>query len=367
MSRALAAALDVKSSSRVAQIAPYVFDIAMMEFAMSFSTGAALYIMRKKELIFPEPGELAEHLTQSQVTHITLSPTMLKSISVGSIPSVRVLSVMGEALDRSAVELWASRPEKRFVQFWGCTEGTILQSVTPPIASHHEPQNIGFALEKACRLWVVDPDDANTLRKDGQAGELVIESRALASRYINQPEQTARAFLKQVSWTTAGPDTYFYQTGDLARKEPDGSVTFLGRQNGQMSLHGERVELGEIDYHIERLGLPKEADCFAEFDATSQTIVGFVCGHNQGLEIASSMPLTILPWRDAVITKSLLSEKMSQLLHDGNLASNMVPNWWVPVPRRPLTISHKTNRLELRQLLKQLSPGLWDEYRVVPE
>jgi hypothetical protein len=56
---------------------------------------------------------------------------------------------------------------------------------------------------------------------------------------------------------------------------------------------------------------------------------------------------------------------MQQLLDGGDLAPNMVPNWWFPVPFRPLTISHKTNRLELRALLKELTPDAWEGYRVI--
>jgi amino acid adenylation domain-containing protein len=365
MSRAIGASLNVQPSSRVAQIAPYVFDVAMMEFAMTWGIGAALCTMRKEELIFPKPGELAKHLTEARITHITLSPTMLKSITPGSIPSVRVLSTMGEALDRGAVETWPSSPKRQFLQLWGCTEGTILQSITPPMDAQHEPQNIGTALRGVCRLWVTDPENPDTRQKDGEMGELIVESRALSSRYINQPEHTAKVFLSEVSWAKeAGSDTRFYRTGDLAKKTSDGSVIFLGRQDGQMSVHGERIELGELDYHIGRLEWPSNADCLAEFDADEQRIVGFICARPE-TSAESTEPVEILPWSESSVSKDIMAQRMQQLLDGGDLAPNMVPNWWFPVPLRPLTISHKTNRLELRALLKKLTPEEWEAYRVV--
>ncbi|GIZ45841.1 hypothetical protein CKM354_000899100 [Cercospora kikuchii] len=366
ISRALARSLDVQSSSRVAQIAPYVFDVAMMEFAISFGTGATLCTMRKQELIYPEPGELAGHLTKARISHITMSPTMLKSIVIGSIPTVKVLTVMGEALDRRAVHTWSSIHGMQFRQLWGCTEATILQSITPPIEAHHNPQNIGMPLEGACRLWVVDPENTSALRETGQSGELIVESRALASRYINQPEQTAHVFLHNVPWTHFGPDTRFYRTGDLARKEVDGSLTFLGRQDGQMSLHGERVELGEIDYHLSRLELPQGADCFAEFDASSQTIIGVACGR-PGAEPLMDEALEPLSWTASIVSAELLSEKMQDLLEEGELAPNMVPRFWIPISQRPLTISHKTDRSKLRQMFAALQAQDREQYRVLAE
>jgi acyl-coenzyme A synthetase/AMP-(fatty) acid ligase len=365
MSRALAASLNVQSSSRIAQVAPYVFDVAMMEFAMSWGTGAALCTMRKEPFIPPKPGEMAKYMTAAQVTHATFPPTALKTIALGSIPSVRVLSVMGEALDRTAVQTWATTPERQFFQFWGCTEGTILQSMTPAIEAHHEPQNVGFALQDACRLWVVDPQDPDTLLVDGEVGELIVEGRALASRYINQPEQTAKAFLQSVSWKErASRDTRFYRTGDLARKAANGSIVFVGRQDGQLNVQGERIELGEIDYYIERLQWPTNADCLADFDTTLRRIVGFICARPDGSG-GSQAPFEILPWERSSVSKEVVAGKMQQLLSDGNLASHMVPSWWFPVPVRPLTVSHKTDRLALHALLKNLTPEEWEAHHVI--
>ncbi|PIA94174.1 Nonribosomal peptide synthetase 8 [Cercospora beticola] len=367
MCKAMVAPLEVQASSRIAHVAPYVFDVAMMEIALSFGTGAALCIMSKRDLVMPEPGELEENLNRFKITHFTLSPTMLRSIKVDSVPTMRMLSVMGEPLDRRAVKLWSVSRKSQLRQMWGCTEGTILQSITPPLQSHDEPQNIGSSLYRVCRLWITDPEDVDVLREDGEAGELVVESRALASRYINRPDQTERSFLANVAWKKPSSDTRYYRTGDLARKESDGTVTFLGRQDGQMTIRGERIELGEIDYHIEQAGLLQgRGDCFAEFEPSTQTIVGFVCGHAREPSVSDS-PLTLISWEDAAVSKEVLGETMLNLIEEGNLAPQMVPMWWFPLAARPLTISHKTDRARLRTMMGELSHEQWTMYRVVSE
>ncbi|GIZ45634.1 hypothetical protein CKM354_000879200 [Cercospora kikuchii] len=367
MCKAMVSPLEVQASSRIAHIAPYVFDVAMMEIALSFGTGAALCIMSKRDLIMPEPGELEENLNRFKITHFTLSPTMLRSIKVDSVPTMRMLSVMGEPLDRRALKLWSASRKTQLRQMWGCTEGTILQSITPPIQSHDEPQNIGSSLDHVCRLWITDPEDVDVLRQDGEAGELVVESRALASRYINRPDQTERCFLAKVAWKEPFSDARYYRTGDLAYKQSDGTVTFLGRQDGQMNMHGERIELGEIDYHIEQLSLLQgRGDCFAEFEPLSQTVIGFVCGHAREPSV-SDKPLTPKVWEDAAVSRGVLGESMLRLIEEGDLAPHMVPMWWIPLAARPLTISHKTDRARLRIMIGELSPEQWAMYRVVPE
>lgn len=38
-----------------------------------------------------------------------------------------------------------------------------------------------------------------------------------------------------------------HRTGDRGRYRPDGILEFLGRRDGQIKLHGHRIELSEIE------------------------------------------------------------------------------------------------------------------------
>ena len=43
-----------------------------------------------------------------------------------------------------------------------------------------------------------------------------------------------------------------YKTGDFVRYQPDGSLVFIGRQDGQIQLRGFRIELGEIEHVLQK-------------------------------------------------------------------------------------------------------------------
>jgi amino acid adenylation domain-containing protein len=64
---------------------------------------------------------------------------------------------------------------------------------------------------------------------------------------VDQPDQTAKAFIPAPSWLPNGWGNRVYRTGDLARFSSDGQIMCLGRIDTQVKLHGVRIELSEIE------------------------------------------------------------------------------------------------------------------------
>lgn len=366
MSTALAQSLEVVPSSRVSQLHAYVFDVAIMEIGMCLVTGAAICLTDKGDLMLPSAGEVGVALTESRITHTTITPTMLNMMEPSEIPTVRVLSVMGETLARSAVEKWATSESRTFYQLWGATESCILQTITTPITKDMHPQNIGHPLSGVCRVWITDPDCVDTLLDDGEVGEIIVESRALAAGYIGRDEDTAKVFLQHAKWQDSLSQGRFYRTGDLGRKESDGSITFMGRRDNQMNFHGERIELGEIDYHLERNPPEGVQDCFAEYDEARQIIIGFFSGIRESQIQSWQQEDLVSSWNSAAVGKDVMTDFTEKLLSDGDLPDYMVPRYWIPIKRRPLTASGKTDRALLRKLIRETDATRWAEFEVRP-
>lgn len=368
MCAALAACLGLEESSRVSQLHPYMFDVAVMEIGMCLATGAAICLTQKGDMMLPSAGELGPELTRSRITHTTISPTMLNMMDPVEVPTLRVLSVMGEPLGRDAVRKWATCPSRTFFQLWGTTEGCILQTITTPIAQDQDPQNIGMALPGACRIWITDPDCTDTLLEDGKVGEIVIESRALATGYIGRSEETKNSFLDRAQWQDSNSCGRVYRSGDLGRKDAAGMVTFAGRRDDQMNFHGERLELGEIDHHLTRCRPAEILDCFAEFDEARQVVIGFMSSSRVSRNHVERHDL-ILAWPEATpITKHAMAQFTEDLFSDpgGELLAHMIPRYWVPIRARPLTASGKTDRSLLRRLVREMSMAQWKEFEVRP-
>jgi hypothetical protein len=131
-----------------------------------------------------------------------------------------------------------------------------------------------------------------------------------------------------------------------------------------MNYHGERIELGEIDFQIDRLR-PPAITCFSHFDAPTQRVVGFVCGPTAVTDDESDGSELLLPWDRTAVSPLAMTALTRGLLSGGDLPAYMVPHFWIPLSRRPVTVSGKTDRSRLRRLMQGLSAAQWADREVL--
>ncbi len=87
-------------------------------------------------------------------------------------------------------------------------------------------------------------DDRQRPVPPGTAGELCIAGPGVGPGYLHRPAQTADAFIPDPA---GPPGSRQYRTGDLARYTPGGALEFLGRNDHQIKIHGQRVEPEEVE------------------------------------------------------------------------------------------------------------------------
>ncbi|HTF09416.1 MAG TPA: AMP-binding protein, partial [Asanoa sp.] len=123
---------------------------------------------------------------------------------------------------------------------YGPTEATVWASAWQVVPD--EPISLGGELP-GTTVELVDPSGA-VLTAAGAEGELRISGAGIADGYLGgTPADDARFDVTSTARR--------YLTGDRARREPDGSLSFLGRVDNQVKLRGHRLELGEIEATLE--------------------------------------------------------------------------------------------------------------------
>jgi len=106
------------------------------------------------------------------------------------------------------------------------------------------------------RAWITDPYNHDRLSPIGSVGELVIEGPILAQGYLNNDLKTAEVFIVNPKWSMYAKQSNgnttrrMYKTGDLVKYACDGTMLFCGRKDTQVKLHGQRLELGEVEHYL---------------------------------------------------------------------------------------------------------------------
>ena len=80
----------------------------------------------------------------------------------------------------------------------------------------------------------------------GVPGEIYVSGDGVTHGYLNNALKTRESFIKLSQLN----NTLAYKTGDIAKWNKDGTISFIGRKDSQIKLSGYRIELDEINNRV---------------------------------------------------------------------------------------------------------------------
>ncbi len=229
-----AEAARVDPHSRVANHAAFNFDLSVFDLYAAFLRAACVCIV--PEALSVSAAPLVDLIARERITVWYSVPSVLvlmiehggllartdlalrTVIFAGEVFPIRPLRAMRDAWP--SVALW---------NFYGPTETNVCTAyeVTTIAADRTTPVPIGTA-SSGDRVWL---RDANGCETEGPEGELMVEGPTVMLGYWGGPRQ--------------GPGPY--ATGDICRRESDGSLVYVGRTDHLVKVRGHRIELGEME------------------------------------------------------------------------------------------------------------------------
>ena len=257
-------------------------------------------------------------------------------------PSLKTLIIGREPA--SLKDLIPLKEKVQVFNYYGPAECTVSVSLT-----HLNGANsVNIGRRVGATMWTVDCVNSNRLASIGGIGELWLEGPQVGRGYLNDPEKTAAAFIEDPLWLQGKPHGYWrrgrqYRTGDLVQYNSDGTLQFFGRWNGQTKLHGQRVELEEVEHHVRpcmRSGFDVVAEVITSQSNSSQLLVAFECDvvHKAGDESDSrGLELRQL--------KQTIGPKISE-----TLPPYMCPSRYVSLPELPRVPGGKIGHRKLRAI-----------------
>jgi amino acid adenylation domain-containing protein len=333
-------------NSRVLDFASYAFDVSIDSMLLTLGNGGCLCIPSDEDRM----NDINEVIRKMRINYAGITPSVARILDPDVIASLEILGLGGEAASARDVNHWGK--DTRIVIGYGPCECTIGCTINSDTATGRDYISIGHG--NGANIWIVDPNDHKKLMPVGAVGELLVEGPIVGQGYLDDPEKTAAAFIKDPQWLLTGHRNYkgrhgrLYKSGDLGKYDPDGSgdIVFAGRKDTQVKLRGQRVELGEIESQL-KARLPSETHVVVEVivpqgQGAQATLVAYIAAQTTKSHAVSDLASARLPDELRASLASMNSELAKVL------PRYMVPTAYIPVNHIPILISGKVDRKRLK-------------------
>lgn len=231
--------LPAQAADRVLVSTRLSFDIAGLEIFLPLVRGGVCVLAEETRL--PRPAQLADLVGRTHPTLVQATPVVWRMLLKADVRIDADATVLcgGEALPPDLAEALAGLRCAAAYNLYGPTEATVWATAWPVRSG--APVRIGTCLRHA-HTYVLD--DRLDPVVPGQEGELYLGGSAVSAGYLGRPELTSVAFLPDPFSATAGLP--MYATGDVVR-ERDGQLEWVRRNDSQVKVQGNRIELGEVE------------------------------------------------------------------------------------------------------------------------
>lgn len=236
--------IDFTEGKKIACITTVSFDIFFLESIMALKKGLTVILANEDEQT--NPKLMGKFIKDNNIDMIQMTPSSMQLLinndkELLSLKNVKEIMIGGESFPLNTLRFLQERTTAKIYNMYGPTETTIWSTVSD--LTSKDRIDIGYPI-KNTEVYIVDENFF--VVTNGQAGEICISGKGLAKRYVNRESLTVEKFI----YLPQKPDTKVYRTGDIGRFLSDGSIEFLGRTDNQVKVRGHRIELEEIETHI---------------------------------------------------------------------------------------------------------------------
>ncbi|POR35063.1 Nonribosomal peptide synthetase [Tolypocladium paradoxum] len=350
---ACADAIGYSSDSRVLQFASYAFDVSVQEHLTPLMFGGCVCILSETA----RRSNLPLAVSQMQVNLLCLTPTVARLQRPTDFPSVKTLVLAGEQLLQSDIATWAS--DIRLFNAYGPAECCVFTTAHLVTSAEKHAGVVGSALGALC--WIADASDHQKLAPIGAIGELLIEGPIVGRGYVGDEEKTQARFIASPSWRSSFPGGLggrMYRTGDFVQYVGSGKIRCVGRKDAQTKLHGQRLELSEVEHHMRDV-LARDTHVVADLatpagSGSKPILLGFILPPDSGKELKGKGSLDCDLFAAPCEEFRALAESVTLELA-GRLPRFMVPSVLIKVKTIPTTATGKVDRRVLGKHASQFT------------
>ncbi|KAF4206736.1 hypothetical protein CNMCM8927_004509 [Aspergillus lentulus] len=339
--------------SRSLQFASYAFGSSINEIYATLSAGGTVCVVSDEDC--SSLTSLTRAINRMDVNWVLTVPTVLGSLHPKDVPSLEIVLIGGEVLQKSQVVTWADAVS--LYEVLGLTEWSGTCCISSRITSPTSIGTIGCPVPNA-RVWLVEPTNHTLLAPVGAVAELCLEGPCLAQGYLNDAEKTSMTFVPHPGWhrkefpPVGGGNDRLCRTGDLVRYMCDGTLKYIGRKDTQRKVRGQRVDMAEVEYHLKQC-FPQASRVFADVispsDNGGQThvLAAFVQSNESVADTNNASSQRADNWFIPVDGVLQTQVNAAVALLSTRLPRYMVPDLFLALRKVPLTHTGKLDRRRL--------------------
>ncbi len=297
------------------------FDVSIWELFLSVLNGSTLVLYTEE--IINNILEYCRVIVDYDITTLYIPPNILEEVftMLRNSKDVKInkLLVGVEPIKKSTLnKYYELNSNIKIVNGYGPTETTICSTALEyeKDEKNDDIVSIGRPIHNT-NIYIVDKNI--NIVPVGVPGELCISGNGVGCGYINNQAETDKHFVNNIF----DDSSTLYKTGDLAKWNTDGTISYIARKDSQVKISGYRIELQEIDYTI--MQYPSITKCL--------TIV-----YNTGKK---SYLITYF-----TSDKNINTSDLSAYLQT-KLAFYMVPSIYMQLDAFPITVNGKIDRNKL--------------------
>jgi len=246
----------ISSKDRFIATSSLGFGGSIRQMFSTLLAGGEIYPIDRYD--FKDPKSLLDYIEEHKITIFNTVPSVLQNICdymklLGEsepepdLSMLRLILVGGEILHAKTIHAWRNYfgNGQQIFNLYGSTE-TIVN------ATFHEVKKektipIGKTRNGSHVLLL---NEHGKVCEPNEKGELLVGGPSLASGYYKDEITTKKKF---VPLDIKGAKGVYYHTGDLATRDSLGIYHYLGRNDNQIQLYGNRIEPSEIESIIVEL------------------------------------------------------------------------------------------------------------------
>ncbi len=296
--------LGMGGDDRTLAVLPLGFDYGQNQLFSTWKTGGC--VMPFDYLV---PRDVVKAVALHKITTLAAVPPLWLQLVENdwgdSSASIRRITNSGGALTPALIDrMRATFPNADIYPMYGLTEAFRSTYLPPELVAEH-PTSMGKAIPFA-EIMVI-----NTESHDADLGELVHAGPLVAQGYWQDAERTAARFKPAPPSSSYGGIAVW--SGDTVRRDPDGLLYFVGREDEMIKSSGHRISPLEIEEAALASGIVAEAVAHGiPDDRLGHAIRLVVRGFEDDAalraflktELPSHMQPRIIDWRETMPTNA---------------------------------------------------------------